>query len=115
MVLENFQKLRLLEEYKRIQETGDPASISELANWAEEKFRLKMLPSKATIQRIIRNETKNNNDLENQIFKGRRGNEVKFPEFEHFNSKSSINSGIFWNGFINLIHTLEAREIEKQF
>ena len=58
VVLDNFQKLQLLEEYKRIQQAGHPASLSELANWAKEKFRLKKLPSKATISRIVRNETK---------------------------------------------------------
>ena len=57
-VLHNFQKLQLLKEYKRIQETGDLASLSELADWAKEKFWLKKLPSIATISRIVRNETK---------------------------------------------------------
>ena len=81
VVLDNFQKLQLLEEYKLIQETGDLASLSELAYWAKEKFRLKELPSKSTISRIVKNKTKINNDLENQMFKDRRGTEVKFPEF----------------------------------
>ena len=82
VVLDSFQKLQLLEEYKRIQETGDIASLSELADWAKEKFRLKKLPSKATISRIVDNETKIKNDVENQKFKNRRGTDVKFPEFE---------------------------------
>ena len=82
VVLDNFQKLQLLEDYKRIQETGELASLSELADWAKEKFRLKKLLSKATISRIVRNETKIKSDLKNQKFKTRRGTDVKFPEFE---------------------------------
>ena len=61
-VLNNFRKLQLLEEHKRIQETGDPASLSGLANRTKEKFPLNKLPAKATISRIIRNETKIKDD-----------------------------------------------------
>ena len=32
VVLHNFQKLQLLQEYKRIQETGYPDSLSDLSD-----------------------------------------------------------------------------------
>ena len=82
VILNNLEKLEVLEEYKRIQENGDNVSLIELANWTKEKFRLQKLPSKATISRIIKNETKVRNDVDNQKFKSIRGTTVKIPEFE---------------------------------
>ena len=46
MGLKNLQKVKVLEEYKRIQETGHPPSILDLPDWTIEKFRLKNFRAK---------------------------------------------------------------------
>ena len=58
VTMNNLQKLQLLEEHKGIQETGEQMNLLDLADWAKEKFKLQKLPSKQTILRIIRNESK---------------------------------------------------------
>ena len=58
VIVNNLQKLKILEEHKRIRGNGDLISLLELADWAKENFQWQKLPSKATISRIIRNQTK---------------------------------------------------------
>ena len=82
VILNNLQKLELVEEYRRIQQTGDQISQLELEDWAKEKFQLQKLPSKPTMSRIIRNEAKIREEINNHKFKAESGRKVKFPELE---------------------------------
>ena len=82
VILNNYEKLELLKEYKKIQTSGDHVSLVELVDWAKEKFQLQKKPSKQTISSIFWNETKIRNELDKSTFKIQRGTSVKFPNFE---------------------------------
>ena len=53
VTMNNLQKLKLLEEHKRIQENCEQVNLLDFADWAKEKFELQKLPSKQTISRIV--------------------------------------------------------------
>ena len=59
VILNKYQKIELLQEYKKIQESANRASLFVLADRAKEKFQLQKT------SRVTRNETKIRYQLDN--------------------------------------------------
>ena len=55
-----------------------------LVDWTKETFQFQKIPNEQFISRIIRNESKICNELDNTKLKMQRGSSVKFPEFEKY-------------------------------